>query len=242
MSQHWNYLSVIPPSGLSPSAVIACYQFDGPALGLTDRTGNGHNLSRIGTEHAWVAMKAENGCNAAVIYNNTDHLETGISDALISLGAATVEMVIARYRIADLTNIRNYYFICGGTGEGANDNIVFSAYGSNIRNRLGILVEKDSGTDIIGDSPGYWQPCIPGSFNYLAIAREADGVTYHVYSDGNFIEDIVLSDPPTCTTPSTVTLSIGEVFGGLVINSLRWTHATLDASQIEATYQQLRAR
>jgi hypothetical protein len=76
--------------------------------------------------------------------------------------------------------------------------------------------------------------------SYLAITREADGVTYHVYADGNYVEDIVLSDAPTCTTPSTCTISVGESLGGMVVNSLRWTHAMLSADQIAETYQQLR--
>lgn len=251
MSQRWGYLSTTPPYGFPADAIKAVYQFDGPAHGLEDRTGNGHDLSTVSSVgHAWIPQKAEYGCNLFAIMNSVSWLYSANSALLGTLGAATLEFVVMNGRLRNLDDTYNGYlgvldYPHSGTEAG---NCVLSVYGGATRDRFGILIETGGGIDHTVDSPAYWQPGCPGHLIYNAITRAEDGVTYKRYVDGNFLEELVMDAPPTGGTNVAMVIgalsssgnSVAGNAAGLGWNSVRWSHGEMTARQVKRAYYRLR--
>jgi hypothetical protein len=243
----WGYLSTDPPTGFSASNIKAVYQFDDPALGLTDRTGNGHTLSfSVAYGYAWVAMKNSFGCNGILLRHGNTYLSSAESAALGTLGVATWEFVYVRYRMGNIDDTINGYVSCGGSGEGEAQNECFSIYGSSTRNRLGFFVEYgpsgDNETDV---NPDQWGVGLTGQMTYIAATRASDGKTYKLYVDGVYLCDTVLAQAPTGA--SSVAIGLGVAPKGSTntsapgaFSSARWSHGEMTAAQIEETYLGLR--
>lgn len=248
MGQTWNYLGTTPPTGFSASDIKACYQFDGPTLGLTDRTGNGHDLStNVSYGYAWHHMGDSYGCNGFFVGLDTVWLLSPLSATLGTLGEATMEFAFARYRMGNMDDTYNGYMAIGGDDETEDDNICFCIYGSATRNRLGFLQEYGAaGANSALVNPDFWAVGCTGQMVYIAATRDSDGVTFHLYVDGVYLCDTVLPNAPTGAT--NVRVYIGCATGAIgsssqpgVFNSARWSHGKMTTDQIAETYAQLRA-
>lgn len=244
MSQRWNYIPTEPPSGIVPTQVKALYQFDGPDLGLTDRSGNGHDLASAVSAYTFIPMWAEFGCNMAHIQNSTEYLYSAPSALLASLGEATMEMVVMRYRNAVLDDAYNGYAAIAGPLDTEEDNCVFSLYASQTWGRLGVFIEEGAGVNVAGGFSGNRVLGPQGQLMYIAITRASDGKTYKYYANGNYVSSAVLSSAPT--GGSTAFVNIGRISGSgssigtLGIQSFRWSHVEHTADQVLETYRRLR--
>jgi hypothetical protein len=191
-------------------------------------------------------MQAEFGCNAHLIAHGSSWLESTPSAVLGTVGAATLEFVFMRYRLASLDDVYNGYVSIAGAGEALATNCMLSICGSTTRNRLGAFHEYGSaGSNVIVWSADYWTVGISGHLTYLAVTREEDGITYKFYADGNYLETVVASQAPEGGT--SVSVRIGGITGSVnnsgglgAYNSARWSHGIMAGDQLQETYYGLR--
>jgi len=254
MSQTWNYLQPTAPTGFSQSDIKACYQFDGPTLGLTDRTANGHDLIDVSptTGLAWVAMQAALGCNGRFHAWDANFMYTAEDVALMTLGACTGELVwmpCGSGSLAQPTNgmltITSYPADVGSVG-----NTTFSFGRTDQRNlaeRGMLFIGYDSGLGVWTEvfSPNGVCPGIHGQMTYTAITRAADGKTYKIYHDGVHVDTIAAPAAPDGGTDSALIIgaidtTANEYGRGVIWQSVRWSHGEMTEGQIDETYLQLR--
>ena len=246
--QHWGYLSTDPPTGFSASNIIAVYQFSDPTNGLTDRTGNGHTLTvASGHGYSWCPMYEAYGCVglATGIHAGNDWAETARgNNGLDTVGNATAELVLLRYRMSQTDDTYNAFFTVGGIATSENENIIFQIYGSDNWNRLGICVQYNTKVRSPTVNTEQRTVCMTGVMVYLAVVR-ISGTVYEYYFDGEKKGTITLGNAPTMGVTPNVHLAIGghsnnNQSTSAIFQSVRWSHAAMTADQIAETYTLLR--
>lgn len=234
----WNYLTTTLPTGVADSALKALYQFDGPTLGLTDRSGNGHNLTIEGdADYSWTVSEGAYGCNSLLLFDDT-WARSALVATLTSLGVGTMEMVFLPWGFSG--HGYTYYVAIGANRETEAANVSFSIRGTDY-NGLGYFHESGAGTNRTGVTN--WAAGAMGHIQYAALTRAADGITYNFYMDGVFLETLTATAPPTGSTA--VGLCVGANFDDSnnvlsSFSSVRWSHAAFTAAQVQEAYYRVR--
>lgn len=234
-----SYLTTTVPTGAP--APTALYQFDGTASKYTDRTGNGHNVTLVAGTEVQPSWKGIVGSAFETAYLQS---AAGIG-ALQSLGAITIEVQLMPYRLDNSS--RNVFVWFGEAGALEADNILYSVHctasGSsllpNASRMLECRQEKDAGqlrSAIFANSS-----IIVWDRKLITYTREADGVTWKLYINGQLIDTQVLADAPTGGTTSRLFIGgDGSFFAKAIMHSVRITvGTTYDAAQVLEAYEAL---
>jgi hypothetical protein len=193
----FNYLDNVLPGDVSGSNLVCLYQFDGPTLGLTDRSGNGHDLTETGA-----ALWTRSSQGEGLWQNRTNRwLSTDAKSGVFNtLGAFTVEWIEMKLLYAEATEILWVIGELGSAVESLNVTGCFYTR-SNASDPQSMIALHEEGAGVNVYAFFEWgQPF--GGLHHGALTRAADGVTYKYYSDGNLLETVVASDPPTGGTGS----------------------------------------
>jgi len=199
------------PAGVSPARLVALYQFDAQATALTDRSGNGHDLTPYGA----VVRLGRGACGERLWQNyNNNWLATAAKSGVFNtLGALTVEWVgmIQYYQ-------HNYNMWLWTIGDPTVTSSTLNVVASLRIRDPGVydlnavaMHERDSGVN--EDAVFDWG--LPFVLHYGALTRAADGKTYKYYSDGELLQTAVTTNPPTGGTGNIkiTLLGCGSVVG-----------------------------
>lgn len=236
----WKYLSPfnIPAKASAP---IACYQFDGTASQLSDRSGNGYTL----TVENGSAVKTEGDGLKGIFFNGAFNLvAVGTSEALRATGAVTIEAIIS---CDSLTSPDRCLVACAdGGGASLATNYLYSLYADFTTETWFCYHEYH--TSGVGVPVAYDAHVGIRRVHYIALTRAADGKTHKIYANGLFIDGAIVGngpqkDPVTNTQDlrigngDSVTSEywIGEVFG------VRITMQQYTDAQISEAYKALKS-
>lgn len=189
-------LDLVLPSGISVSTLVALYQFDGPTLGLTDRSGNGHDLTMISGVPVFSVLgdgeKTLHTFNAVTTYPQTE-AKAGVFN---TTGALTIEWVamveeyntgneMPLFAIGDMSSLSSGLNVTALLEiREADQDLV----------ELSVFHERGAGVNERTDFGGWTIP--HGRLGYGALTRAADGVTYKLYADGEYLATGVTANPP----------------------------------------------
>lgn len=234
----WRYIPTSPPTGMStnPQAV---WQFDGGANGLSDRTTNGHDLTKFAIANSHTFYQSVYGY-VGLGFQGAEIYSAANNSGLVGLtGALTMEAVVST---------DGYYpaascIITTGTeaSETEANNIVYRMQCAGSHGRLNYMHESGGGTDRYVYL--YVTP-IPGVPNYLTITRAGASGAVKLYHNGVLVNSGSVGT--AVSGGSTGTFSLGgqltatnEFFYG-VMHSIRLTAAEYSAAQVLETYNYLR--
>jgi hypothetical protein len=190
----FNYLDTVLPSGVSAASLICVYQFDGPTNGFTDRSGNGYDLAHMGGGNPYYT-KGRQGEGLWMNYRLNDYAQTGAQTGVFNtLGALTVEWIGSKLAYG---NSAEFLFAIGNVPSSTESvNCICSLYKTSWGNPQGwrAFHERGAGVDVL--SQFEWI-MLPFGLEHGVLTRASDGVTYKLYSDGELLETVVASDPPT---------------------------------------------
>lgn len=192
----FNPLDLTLPTGISSANLICLYQFDDPSTGILDRSGNGYNLNAAGQNYYTRGQQGEILWQA---YTSDWYYTNAFAGVFNTLGALTVEWVGMQHLYADA----NMFWFCIGDNASTSEalNVICAAYVPARSAALGLTMRHESGLGVDINTPFQWT--IPfGGLHHIVLTRAADGVTYKFFSDGELLETIVASGPPTGGTGS----------------------------------------
>lgn len=179
-----DYLTMVNiPSGAPDPDVL--YRFDGGGSSLTDRSGNGHDLTTtVGAfPNEYAASNGRTGARWRLWCARTN-----FDGALTEHGAFTAELQLTLFATSPAAN--SLMFWCGGLSAASADNVSYSAYfrsstESNITSAMVFEQKYGSGSasnvTVAGGTCMCWQDL------YVVITREPDGVTYKTYINGRHV-------------------------------------------------------
>lgn len=232
----WNYFTTTLPTGADSSKLICLYQFDGPDEGLTDRTGNGHDLT-VNRDVFWAHLKGSLGINAVQFRDNTNS-EGPVRLFPGTTGAWTVEWL---WSPIAWTTAADFIFAVYGAGETEASNVTVDIIVAATNGQIGVHHERGAGSNVSGN---FSFTGLLGHIQYGAVTRNADGVTHKLYSDGDYVETLVLDNPPTGGDGADVHVAVG---GGDTDNdlyaylfSIRYVQEEYSAAQILESYNAVR--
>jgi hypothetical protein len=188
-------LDTVLPSGVSGSTLVALYQFDGPTLGLTDRSGNGHDLTmNAGTDIYEMTDQSER-CLQTYSASWTFPWTAAKSATFNETGALTIEWT-AKVQEYD-TGSDMTLFVIGNLVSGSSSLnttcavLVMEADADPCAIR--VIHEHGGGVNDEVEFP--WT--IPfARLGHMALTRAADGKTYKLHSDGELLDTQVAANAP----------------------------------------------
>jgi len=238
----WLYLGLELPAGVTPGNLVCLYQFNESPDGLTDRSGNGHNLTLNGGTEIYTPTERVLGVAGLELRNDRfAAAPTGLSPQ--TLGAFTVECIWTPgvWTVDD----DSIFDIRGATaGELEDDNASVSLWVGNEPGMGRYWAQHEYGAGL--DSNNYFT--FGGTLNttqLVTLTRAADGVTYKLSLQGELVETVVAANPPTGGGGANVRIRVGgysfgnDVYGAL--HSLRYVKEEFTAAQVLASYLEVRA-
>jgi hypothetical protein len=224
----WNYLTTTLPAGAGN--LLALYQLDGPDAGLTDRSGNGWDLTYSDADVPWTTGASQTGLVG--LAQKLNAYAYTASDATFSIdGAITAEWVLALNSFST-----GDWQMLVSLGQ---NNFQFGVYIDETTGTYRCFHENGGGTNIVTSFDA--GPPV-GTPHYGVVTRNADGLTHNLYIDGTLIDTAVSSAVPTPDGNKRLYVmgySTGsEVHGTLY--SMRVCTEEFTAAQIAAIYQTLR--
>lgn len=228
----FNYLDMVLPTGVSPTNLVALYQFDGPTLGFTDRSGNGHDLIGRGDAAAAIRFTREQQ-GAGLWQNRVDQWrDTGNKAGVFNtLGALTVEWVgkLDIFPTNGNSWWHDVWFLAGSIpGGSSGDNTTVAIWLLKETNPKGLYVYHEYGANDRAAVQFDWG--IPyGGLHHGVLTRAADGVTYKYYSDGILLQTKVASTPPTGGTGSVKLSLLGS-------RQSQWQYDVMNATMSSVRY------
>lgn len=235
----WQYLGEDTEIGL---AALACYQFDGTASELNDRTGNGYTLTVENGTRYYTTL----GGKKALFFDGSMNLLGPDTDDLRLDREMTCEFVFQIHHfLLGSGPAQTFCEISGDTlgGEMPATNDLFCLcmdnsdhYVYNSEHGFGLDVDNIFDTKVFD------------GVHYVAVTRSSDGLTVKLYIDGVLIETFVAGTAPEKSTGSNCQrLCIGcnyttgthQYFEG-AMSSLRISEAELTADQIANVYDQIK--
>lgn len=233
----YTYLPTTAPSGFG-GTLVAAYQFDGTADSLTDRSGNGNDLTvSAGTE----TYQSSNGL-VGFAFDGSTALVSGVSAALQITGELTLEIVAKLNRI---TSTNDQCLIGHGDqdSETLATNWLYFIYAKHATNKIWIGHEYGSGSDSDAVCDHNFDVGPP---MYVATTQNSAGTTAKVYRSDTLIKTATLTAAAGGTTGH---LYIGGVpdagaskrayLHGTVFSARLWSSQMSDA-QIALAYAQAR--
>jgi hypothetical protein len=232
----WDYLSVTPPGGVASSAVKACYQFDGTANKLTDRSANSNTLTSGGNYLHDIRVPGM-GELIGMSLANTFVECTSPGAELDITGALTLEFT------GLMQNDSTQYFISYGNNAGTEaDNNLYQWLNTGAEYYASKFeCENGSGSS---SSNTTLSPIPVGVPCYWVLTRDASG-NLNVYINGYNTDTGISVTPPTGGTSSTLRIGTNEAetaadkFRG-ILASVRISNVEFSAAQVGVAWKQVR--
>jgi hypothetical protein len=226
----WNYLDDTAPAGYA-SGFEVLYQFDGSANSLTDRMGNGHDLTAVAGTVFYTRAHGMVG----LLFPTGLYFSAPKSADYRTAGAMTWEMT---YIWNGPTAAEDVIFAIGGLTNAANDNTLFQLSVLQNTGQYKIFTEHGAG---VNDPVNFDNAPVVGTIQHLAITRAADGITYTLLVDGDALATAVNANQPTDGSNSQIWVggkTGGDYFG--CIFSMRYSLGQMSEAQVAESYQRVR--
>ena len=232
--QSWNYFDTQLPVGVS-EAIEFLFQFDGTADQLTDRTVNGHDLTKQGSGSTFnTPVDGFLGLGFDTLSTYTSAADSGLQVT----GEMTLEAIAL---INDVSSTRRVGIGChGGTPDGtAANNTLYQMAAQENNLAVEYFHEYSTGTNVEVVAAAIWPT---GTVHYLAITRNAAGTEIKIYQDGVLIYTSGALTAPTSGTNGYIEVGgqeVAQILNG-VIFSLRMTPEQFSDDQILESYERVR--
>jgi hypothetical protein len=233
----WTYPPATPPDGLAASNILARYQFDGTADNLVDRTGNGNDLTVIGTVNTPGVVLAS---------NLKGHLCKGASFQR-AVPSAAIRALTGDMTVEWMGNINDctsqYLFGLGGNGGLEADNILGELFFD-----ASSLLSWTQETGAASSTTKNWGWGIPsGTISHIIVSRKASDKKLYLWYEG-MAGPVTAAYPANPTGGSTAVLNIGadeagaSKFVGVHIGFRLYDAVFTDAMALSAFLQCKRLR
>ena len=228
----WNRLPVTPPTGFTGN-LKGLYQFDGPALGLTDRSGSGNHLSvNTGTE-IYQRVAGQD----MLVFNESNVFESTSQD--LRLHADKTIEVISYYFGGSAASDTIVSFGVDGDGNAPADDITY-ALRAKSGTSLMELEHENGGTNAKATFKGLH---IPGAITMVTVTFNASTKVATFYSNGWKQDTITMASAPQATSGTHASCKFllgGWVAGGQQyqgwMHSLRLWDAVMSDAQVLEVY------
>jgi hypothetical protein len=233
-----SYLGLTKPAGYTPD-YVALYQFDASADDLNDRTGNGHTLTLAAGGPTRRVVR--NGLQGHAYVGLDEYHRSAVDSSLVSLAAATLEMVAVPGPGA-FSAQEDALFVVGGdpASELEPENFIFALRANANSGSFYAFHEHGAG---VNDTGQLGQAMLSiGKMQYLVLTRDSDGQTYRLYIDGTLMGTVDLVNPPTGGANSRI--YVGGFDAGFdwdgEVYCCRWSHGTMTQAQVTEVNNSLR--